>query len=94
MGLPTNVVQGSCNKIAVRLVIPHTSNRVWWDLTVSAGYMLILITVGKVSPRGSVSTLVDRVLLGGKRGDDNLGTCQHRDQHSGCPASTPNLARP
>ena len=35
----------------------------------------------------------DGVLLGGKCGDDNLGTHQHRDQCSGCPASMPNLAR-
>ena len=60
----------------------------------SAVYALVPITVRRVSPRGLVSTLADRVLLGGKCGDDNLGTRWHRDQHSGCPASMPNLARP
>ena len=38
--------------------------------------------------------LADRVLLGGEWSDDSLGTCRHRDQHSDCPASMPNLARP
>ena len=37
--------------------------------------------------------LADGVLLGGKWGDNSLGTCQYRDQHSGCPASVPNLAQ-
>ena len=54
---------------------------------------LVPITVGKCSPRGSVGTLADKVLLGRERGDNNLGAHQHGDQHSGCPASTPNLAR-
>ena len=60
----------------------------------SAVYALVLIAIRRVSPRGLVSMLVDRVLLGGKCGDDDLGTCWHTDQHSGCPASMPNLARP
>ena len=84
----------SCNEITVRLTIPHTSNSVWWDPTVRAGYMLIPITVRRGSPRGSVSTPADGVLLVGKWGDNDLGTCQHGDQCSGCPASMPNLARP
>ena len=58
------------------------------------GYTLILIAIGRVSPRGLVSTPADGVLLGGKWGDNSLGTCWHGDQCSGCPASTPNLAWP
>ena len=54
---------------------------------------LVLIAIGRCSPRGSVGTPADKVLLGRDRGDDNLGAHQHRDQCSGCPASTPNLAR-
>ena len=56
--------------------------------------MLVPIAVGRGSPRGLVSTPAGRVLLGKEMGDDSLGTCQHRDQHSGCPASVPNLAQP
>ena len=83
-----------CDEIVVRLIIPGPSNRGQWDPMVGMGYVLILITVGRVPPRGSVGMLADGVLLGGNWGDDSLGTCQHGDQHSGCPASTPNLAWP
>ena len=55
-----------CNEIAVRLVIPGPSDRGQWDLMMGVGYALILNTLGRVSPRGSVGMLADGVLLGGK----------------------------
>ena len=58
-----------------------------------AGYALVPIAIRRVSPRGSVGTPVDGVLLGGNWDDNGLGTCQHGDQCSGCPASMPNLAQ-
>ena len=82
-----------CNEITVRLGIPSTSYRGWLIPIVVALCTLIPIAVGRCSPRGSVGTLADKVLLGRDRGDDDLGACQHRDQCSGCPASMPNLAR-
>ena len=78
----------------VRLGIPRASDRGQWVPTMVAWNTLVPITVGRVSPRGLVSTLVDRVLLDGKWSDNDLGTHQHRDQCSDYPASTPNLARP
>ena len=83
-----------CDEITVRLMIPGASNRGQWNPTVAVGYVLTLIAVRGVSPRGLVGMLAYRVLLGRKWSDDNLGTHQHRDQHSGCPTSMPNLARP
>ena len=77
----------------VRLGILGTSYRGQLIPMVGAQWALIPITVGRGSPRGSVSTLADRVLLGRKMGDDSLGTRQHGDQCSGYPASMPNLAR-
>ena len=94
MGLNSSFWFDVCDKIAVRLVIPGPSDRGQWDPTMCVDYALVLITVGRVSPRGSVGMLADRVLLGGKWGDDGLGTRQHGDQRLGCPASTPNLAWP
>ena len=79
-------------RIMVRLIIPGPSDRGQWDLTMGAGYTLVLITIGRVSPRHLVGMPADRVLLGGNWGDNSLGTCKHRDQHSGCPVSAPNLA--
>ena len=52
------------------------------------------IAIGRCSPRGLVGMPADKVLLGGERGDDDLGARQHGDQRSGCPVSAPNLARP
>ena len=72
-------------------MIPSTSDRVQWDPTVGAGYVLVPTTIRRVSPRGSVDTPVDRVLLGGNWDDNSLGTCQHRDQPADCPAGTPIL---
>ena len=82
-----------CNEIAVRLGIPSTSYRGWSILIVVALCALVPIAVGRCSPRGLVGMPVDKALLDRNRGDDDLGAHQHRDQHSGCPASTPNLAR-
>ena len=81
-----------CNEIMVKLKILSISDRGWSIPTVVVQCVLVLITVGRCSPRGLVSMLADRVLLGRKVGDDSLGTCQHGDQCSGCPVSTPNLA--
>ena len=83
-----------CDEIAVRLGIPSTSYRGWSIPIVVALCALVLIAVGRCSPRGSVGMPADKVLLGRNRGDDDLGACQHGDQRSGCPASVPNLARP
>ena len=83
-----------CDEIAVRLGIPSTVYRGWSIPIVVALCALVPITVGRCSPRGSVGTPADKVLLGRNRGDDNLGARQHRDQRSDCPASAPNLARP
>ena len=47
-------------------MIPCTSDRVRWDLTVGAGYALVPIAARRVSPRGLVGMLADGVLLGGK----------------------------
>ena len=82
-----------CDEIAVRLRILSTSYRGGSIPIVVALCTLVLIAI-RCSPRGLVGMPVDKVLLGQDRGDDNLGACQHRDQHSGCPASVPNLARP
>ena len=78
----------------VRLVVPGHSDRGQWDLMMGAGYVLVPIAVRRVSPRGLVGMLADRVLLGGKWGDNSLATHWHGDQCSGCPASMPNLAWP
>ena len=82
-----------CNEIVVRLGIPSTSNGGWWILTVVVQCTLIPITIGLCSPRGLVGMLADNGLLSGNGGDDSLGTHQHGDQCSGCPASMPNLAQ-
>ena len=82
-----------CNEITVKLRILSTSYRGQSILTVVVQSALIPIAIRRYSPRGSVSMLVDNGLLGGNRGDDGLGTCQHGDQCSGCPPSTPNLAQ-
>ena len=83
-----------CNKIAVRLGILSTSYRGWSIPIMVALCALVLIAVRRYSPRGLVGMPADKVLLGRNMGDNGLGTCQHRDQHSGCPASVPNLAWP
>ena len=84
----------ACNEIVVRLGILSTSYKGWLILIVVALCALIPIAIGRCSPRGSVGTPADKVLLGRNRGDDDLSACQHGDQRSGCPASMPNLARP
>ena len=81
-------------KLQVRLGIPSTSYRGRSILIVVALCTLIPIAVGRCSPRGFVGMLVDKVLLGRNMGDNDLGACEHGDQHSGSPASAPNLARP
>ena len=69
-----------CDEIAVRLRIPSTSYRGWSIPIVVVLCMLIPITIGRCSPRGSVGMLADKVLLGRNRGNDDLGAQQHRDQ--------------
>ena len=76
----------ACDEIGVRLTVPEVPDGGWWEPTVVRGTRSFRSLSEGVSPRGSVGTPANGVLLRGKWGDDGLGIRWHGDQCSGCPA--------